>query len=122
MAMAGEEVVMDDDPPALVKRLARSLEDGFHTGYSSANALLLYWEENDLGFEAENDEFAKFLASECGFNTVRFPIPSERPEQALQKALSDFVFEKALPNSLAMIYYGGHGDADDQTQASVWAA
>ena len=112
-----------DDKGELFETLSQSLSGSFLTsGYKSASALLLYWRENDLGFEAEVRMLQDFLVDEYRFNTTTFAIPSDRPEQALRKALSDFIFDRALPGTLGLVYYGGHGDPDDAARKSIWAA
>ncbi len=112
-----------DDESGLINELSQSLSGSFLTsGYKSVNALLLYWQENDLGVETEVSMLQRFLAADYKFNTTTFAIPSERPEQALRKAISDFIFDRALPGTLAVIYYGGHGDPDEVSRKSIWAA
>lgn len=112
-----------DDETELIGMLSESLSGSFTTtGYKSVSALLLYWRENDLGFEREINQLQEFLADEYGCNSNIFAIPSERSEQALRKVISNFVFDRALPGTLALVYYGGHGDPDEATRKSIWAA
>ena len=112
-----------DNESELLENLALSLTGSFlASGYRSINALLIYWQANDLGFQTEVSVLQKFLTDECNIHCTVFAIPSERSEQALRKALSDFTYERAPPGTLALLYYGGHGDPDEITRKSIWAA
>jgi len=112
-----EASVTQDNESELLENLASSLSGSFlGGGYRSINALLIYWQANDLGFQTEVSVLQKFLANEYNVHNTVFAIPSERSEQALRKALSDFSYERALPGTLALLYYGGHGDPDEITR------
>jgi len=118
-----EAFTSQDDESGLFEELSQSLSGGFlSSGYISVNALLIYWQENDLGFDTEVVMLQQFLTADYKFNTTTFAIPSERSEQALRKAITDFIFDRALPGTLAIIYYGGHGDPDEASRKSIWAA
>jgi hypothetical protein len=118
-----DKKVANDNESELFEALAHSLDGSFlSSSYNSVSVLLLYWRENDQGFEKEICTLQHFFVSEYGFSTAIFAIPSQRPEHALRKAVSDFIYERADPGTLGLVYYGGHGDPDEINRKSIWAA
>jgi hypothetical protein len=94
--------------------------------YNQVNALLLYWEEDDLGCKKEIDKVRETFETRFYYRTQTFVIPSQRSQANLQKALSDFVMETACSSGLTVIYYAGHGapdnGPDERISKLIWAA
>jgi hypothetical protein len=94
--------------------------------YNQVNALLLYWEEDDLGCKKEIDKVRETFENRFYYRTQTFVIPSQRSQANLQKALSDFVMETACSSGLTVIYYAGHGapdnGSDERLSKLIWAA
>lgn len=90
--------------------------------YTAVTALLLYWEENDINPEQEVDAVRELFEKDFGYTSMTFRIPSRRAQQELNREVSALVanYSKKL-DSLILIYYAGHGDADDN-EKSLWAA
>lgn len=90
--------------------------------YTDVTALLLYWKENDFNPEQEVDAVRELFEKDFAYNSVTFPIPSQRAQQELNREISALVsnYSRKL-DSLILIYYAGHGDVDDDGK-SVWAA
>ena len=90
--------------------------------YTSVTALLLYWKENDIKPEQEVDAVRELFEKDFGYTSITFPIPSWRAQQELNRELSALVANYSTKlDSLILIYYAGHGEADDNGK-SVWAA
>lgn len=81
--------------------------------------LLLYWkDDNDDGFNAEADALDDLFVTHFNYpraNVERFEIPLEGN---LQLTLERRIMGH---ESLLIIHYGGHGDADAEDKQFVWA-
>lgn len=109
----------------LANELDRSLSRGFlHSAdYDSVNVALLHWEEDDERFAQESQQLQSFFEDTWKYKTSVLPIPSDRPQAALQSDLAQFVMTYgASKQSLLIIHYGGHGDANPDQKKAVWAA
>lgn len=92
--------------------------------YASVHALMISWEDDDLGTEADIQRLQCLFETKYRFSTTHFKIPSSRnPEIDLDLAIAK---TKALygreDDGLIILYYGGHGEIDRTTQHSVWKA
>jgi len=82
--------------------------------YSSAHALCLFWQENDIRPENEVKELRTLFETELNYTTSEFRIPIDGTQ------LRRLILELSLlienhcshPNALAIVYYAGHCDAD----------
>ncbi|KAK1759192.1 hypothetical protein QBC47DRAFT_357079 [Echria macrotheca] len=77
--------------------------------YKAVKALLLSWEDDDLGVEAEIDPLAQLLENVYGYEVERWRIPSLGSFRALDnkvRASTESIWE--VPSSLFILYYGGH--------------
>ena len=115
----------------LTSQLNESFRDAFTPAaryYRHVFVLIIYWEESDdLGFKREAVEIGELFASIFRFTTLAFPIPTTDSYSALKERILHFVRTCGLPGSLLIVYYGGHGDEDDEPEKkryrkSVWAA
>ena len=91
--------------------------------YAAVTALMLVWEDDDLGCIQEAKQLSIILQEKFHYEVCQFLIPSERPQPSLSRAISDFLYQYGSLGNLALIYYGGHGDPDlDGEKDAVWAA
>ncbi len=88
--------------------------------YKEVHALLLSWEEDNLGVTEEIVELEFVLKQGYKFETERWKIPSTRSHNALAKRLSNFLDGYERKDSLLIVYYGGHGYMNDSRQC-VWS-
>jgi hypothetical protein len=97
-----------------------------HEDYSSVNAILLCWEDDDLEVRPEVDRLQELFRHDFNFITRIYTIPSESPSARLQYELAKFVKEFSLDRkSLTIVYYAGHADKIQDTSPagySVWRA
>ena len=87
------------------------------------NALMLLWEDDDLNCIQEVKQFSTLLDKKFRFNVRQFLIPSSRPQDALNKAVGEFLYSFGTHDCLIVVYYAGHGDPDlDGDREAIWAA
>ena len=93
------------------------------TGYKRVGVLFLTWEEDDMQCkETEVDSLNKVFADKFNFETDYFQIPSERWQTGLMRKVHDFMWNYDSPDSLAIMYYGGHGYLGKETNEFKFAA
>ena len=83
--------------------------------------LLLRWEEDDLGTQAELDALDEVFRTKFNYETEQALIPSRGGQMSLNLTASKFVSRHSDELHLLIIYYGGHGVARKDNK-SVWAA
>ena len=88
--------------------------------YKEVHALLLSWEEDNLGVIEEIIELESVLKQGYKFETEPWRIPSTRSHNSLAKRLTDFLDKYERRDSLLIVYYGGHGYMNDSRQC-VWS-
>jgi len=79
--------------------------------YSRVHALLLSWEDDDLGVVSEVNALKDVLADLYHYNVQTYKIPSIKPKRALDARLEDFLRkaeEEGGQETLLIVYYGGH--------------
>lgn len=87
-----------------------------NTGYERVGVLCLTFEDDDMQCkETEVDKLKHIFEHSFGFETDFFEIPSDRSETALDRKLSDFCYKYDRPDCLTILYYGGHGYQDVDT-------
>jgi len=89
--------------------------------YDEVYSLLIDWEEDDLGCASEIKDLDEQLQRQFYFKTERFSMPSLNSELVLQDKLVDLERAHRNCSSLLIIYYGGHGDWNQQG-LSIWRA
>lgn len=87
--------------------------------YSAVYVLLLSWKDDDLGVDTEIRKLEVVFGDAYGFFVQRFLIPNEEPDEALAEVLKDFVQRYKSPQSLLIVYYGGHGSLND-ARLALW--
>ena len=91
--------------------------------YKMVTALMLLWQDDDLGCLAEVQQFSAILRTDFGYRVQLFSIPTDRPQDSLNRAVSDFLYRYGAFGNLILIYYAGHGDPDlGGERQAVWAA
>ncbi|KAL9014738.1 MAG: hypothetical protein Q9173_000617 [Seirophora scorigena] len=88
--------------------------------YRYAYALLLSWEDDELGVKSEVEELDDVFSQTYYFHTEQWRIPSANSHNALAFRLMDFLKDYATPEHLLVIYYGGHGSMNDDRQC-IWS-
>ena len=89
--------------------------------YHSVHALLLNWEADDIGTLTELEELRDLFENHFAYSTEIWPIPSSRPETALENKLGAVKQSYGKEGCLIIVYYGGHGEMKRDGR-SVWAA
>ena len=109
----------------LANELNASLRDAFANSieYEKVYVLLIHWEDGESEIAEESQQLLSFFNDIWRFSTSIVPIPSERSQAALQNAISNFIFNCRLSKeSLLLVHYGGHGDANAEELKAIWAA
>lgn len=94
--------------------------------YKSVAALIIHWQDcEDRGFKEESHALGNLFATDFHYNVEYYAIPSIKSQMSLDKKINSFLTVNDQANSLVIIHYGGHGDADDEDdneKLAVWAA
>lgn len=89
--------------------------------YSKVQSLLLHWGTDDLFVLPELEDLEKCFREDYAFGTDIWAIPSENSHLELMMRLGQLIKEHESPDTLFLIYYGGHARIDDSRQ-STWCA
>lgn len=91
--------------------------------YSKVKVLSIYWKDGGLGYIDEAQKINELFSKRFGYQVELYGIPSERAEANLKSRIDELLKDDE-PDSLFIVYYGGHGDPDegDEKRRSVWAA
>ncbi|KAI4197743.1 MAG: hypothetical protein LQ350_005718 [Teloschistes chrysophthalmus] len=81
--------------------------------YKEVYVLLLSWEEDDLGVDAEIDDLEVVFRDIYGYNTGRWKIPSSTSHNALVFRLMQSLSHFESSEKLFITYYAGHGYMND---------
>ena len=103
------------------------------SGYVCVQALIVYWQDGQVGFRTEGQLMGDFFRDDLKYLVDEFAIPSSQSYLELhryitQSALSLVKKARELNgSSLLIIHYGGHGDRNDdrrkgEEKLAVWAA
>ncbi|KAL9617046.1 MAG: hypothetical protein Q9160_008119 [Pyrenula sp. 1 TL-2023] len=114
-----EELVIQELNTSFRNAVSRRRE-----GYRGSHVLIISWAEaDDPKIPDEVQNVHNLFEQKLGYNVIRYQIPSERPAPNLQLVLANLVTE--CPNakeSLIIIYYAGHGDANPSERKAIRAA
>lgn len=88
--------------------------------YKEVHALLLSWEDDNLGVINEVHELSDVFRRTYDFEVEEWKIPSKRPHNTLASKVLGFLDEFESKDNLLIIYYGGHGSMNDDRQC-VWS-
>jgi hypothetical protein len=122
---------MASNDRSLIDRFNSKLKGVFRTEniYAEVYVLLLYWEDTKVaGFKQEADALELLFEKGFGYppdHIKQFEIPLKQSQIALEAEILSFMLNKTQ-DSLLIIHYGGHGDADDDPERqrprlAVWA-
>lgn len=90
--------------------------------YSEVHVLLLSWEEDDLGVEAEIQPLRRVFEDRYHFTVQEYKIPSIKPDRALKLRVISFLAGEDN-DTLLIVYYAGHArGAFQSNEASLWYA
>ena len=101
----------------------RSRWSSRHLPYTKVFALLIRWEQDDLGVEAESRALDDLLRRWFNYSTEEWCIPHvSRTDtyMALLNKVNDFLKEHDGPDNLLIIYYGGHARQDPRYTGPIW--
>lgn len=88
--------------------------------YEAVHALLLSWEDDNLGVIEEIAQLADVFHDTYHFDVERWKIPSDRSHNSLATKILGFLNDHESGESLLIVYYGGHGSMNDDRQC-VWS-
>lgn len=112
------------DVEALGKVLTSAAEAAFPnrgvSRYKEVHALLLSWEDDNLGVVDEVTELEDVFRNCYRFETEAWKIPSKRSHNSLAAKIIAFVDDYESKDNLLVVYYGGHGEMNDDRQC-VWS-
>ncbi|TVY39388.1 hypothetical protein LSUB1_G004327 [Lachnellula subtilissima] len=115
---------------ATIKQLGEDIESAVKAGwprvpgtrYKRVHALLLSWEEDDLGVIKEIERLRCVLKNTYQYSVESYEIPSRKPDAALKRRVLEFLDDDA-EDILMIVYYGGHARRGNQTSAGpLWVA
>lgn len=114
---------------ATIRQLGEDLESAVKAGwprapgtrYTNVKALLLSWEDDDLGVMREIKRLRCVLENKYDYHTQTFEIPSRKPDIALKGKVVEFLAEDD-ENTLLILYYGGHARRGNQMEGPLWFA
>ncbi|KAL8776403.1 MAG: hypothetical protein Q9203_003400 [Teloschistes exilis] len=104
----------------LTKAAAAAFPNQGKTRYHNVYVLLLCWEEDNLGVAVELQELGEVFSQTYHFQTEAWKIPSTNSHNALAFRMMEFLRDHDDRENLLMIYYGGHGEMNDDRQC-VWS-
>ncbi|KAK0736471.1 hypothetical protein B0T21DRAFT_367008 [Apiosordaria backusii] len=95
----------------------------FSTGYRTVKVLLISWEQDDLGVDAEIRPLASVFSTLYHYDTEVWKIPTARAAMELSKKVTNVLDAYGHEGNLLIIYYGGHARLGEQPGGSpIWAA
>jgi len=109
-------------------QLGTTLRNQFNNDYLAVRVLSLYWQDADhLGYEREAKAMSAFFRDKLRYLVDSFPIPSRGSQLEVESEISRFLLKDDDTLALHIIYYGGHGDPNDdlsegEERQSVWSA
>ena len=117
--ISGLDVFVQDLQKAIKGAFPRK---GLPYPYTSVHALLVRWEDDDMGIDREIEKLASALRCFLNFEVEEdWTIPKENPQRALRQKLYTFQDAHQSEDELLIFYYGGHG-RQDRYGRSIWRA
>lgn len=85
-----------------------------HSNYDRVGVLLLCWQDDDMdAWTQEIHKLEDIFQKRYNYEVHQYRIPSEKADTATHKRVADFAHQYDGPNNLTILYYGGHGWAED---------
>jgi Caspase domain len=81
--------------------------------YSKVFALLIRWEEDDLGVITEVEKLKRVFSERYGYETALFDIPEHQSQRKLNDRVMELI-ENVSEDHLLIVYYGGHSEFNQQ--------
>lgn len=107
----------------LTDAVSAAWPDRFNARYRKVKVLLMSWEKDDLGVEAEIRQLESVFSGLYHYDTETWKIPSKRPAVDLSRKIADLVDAYDREGNLLILYYGGHARPNEQPGGSpVWQA
>lgn len=88
--------------------------------YKEVHALLLSWEDDNLGVIDEVIELEDVFRHTYRFEVEVWRIPTGRSHNSLAAKILGFLNDYESKDNLLIVYYGGHGYMNDDPQC-VWS-
>jgi hypothetical protein len=86
--------------------------------YSAVEVLMVCWKDSaQKQFKEQLKSLAKVLSA-YNFHVMEYEIESKRPQQTFSARLLSFL-DHDKPNTLLIIYYGGHG-LNNKDKDCIW--
>lgn len=120
--MASKEI---DEETALADEFKTAFNDESPraSDYKAVYVLLIYWADGEAGIVDEAERLLLYFQNTWHFSVSTLPIPSDRSQLALGNEISTFILNCQWPKeSLLLVHYGGHGDANAEKLKAIWAA
>ncbi|KAL7898505.1 hypothetical protein HDV63DRAFT_354201 [Trichoderma sp. SZMC 28014] len=89
--------------------------------YKNVQSLLMHWGSDDLFVLPELEDLGKCLQDDYAFGTEIYSIPSENSHLELMMRIGQLIRDHESPDTLFIVYYGGHARIDESRQ-STWCA
>ncbi|GFP59440.1 hypothetical protein TASIC1_0013013600 [Trichoderma asperellum] len=89
--------------------------------YKNVQSLLMHWGSDDLFVLPELEDLGKCLRDDYAFGTEIYSIPSENSHLELMMRIGQLIRDHESPDTLFIVYYGGHARIDESRQ-STWCA
>lgn len=121
---------MSEEHITSIEKFADDLQVAVNAAWLSRNrsrcteayALLLSWEDDNLGVEKEIQRLGHVFSNLYRFEVHKFRIPRKTPGKATTTRVSTFL-ENDWQDSLLIVYYAGHYRLSKQTnEPPIWAA
>ncbi|CZR68718.1 uncharacterized protein PAC_18617 [Phialocephala subalpina] len=87
--------------------------------YTSVQALILRWEQDDLHVDPELEDLMRVF-KKYGFLTTKWLIPTQNAHRKLMLKVGEFVDAYDQKECLMIVYYGGHAYINEARQ-STWS-
>ena len=116
-----------------IKHLAADLEEAVKAvwprrqgiRYTQVHALLIRFEDDDLGVLSEIQELKHVFQDIYSYNVETYDIPNARPQRALNQRIQEFLkYDEMNGNeTLLIVYYAGHARrVYDSNEPPIWFA
>ena len=90
--------------------------------YSQAHVLLLSWQYDDLGVEAEIRDLRHVFEKRYRFEVDEHQISSSKPDKDIKRRVLEFL-DYDGGDRLLVVYYAGHARPGEQSnEGSIWFA
>ncbi|KAL8958408.1 MAG: hypothetical protein Q9193_004529 [Seirophora villosa] len=104
----------------VTKAAAAAFPNSRRSRYRNVYALLLSWEDDQLGVISEVQELDDVLSQTYHYQVEQWRIPNTNSHNSLAFRLMEFLRSYASSEHLLLIYYGGHGSMNDDRQC-IWS-